>query len=78
MEVDNKLVDKEGDEDNTEDKWNYYVVGSYVVLVYQGAWYVGQILDKKNEVNALPAEDDIFVSFMQRVEKTLTTLSGLT
>jgi hypothetical protein len=66
-----KLVDKEGEEDNPEDRCDYYSVGSYVVAVYQGAWYVGQILDKKNEVNALPAEDYVFINFMQRVGKDI-------
>jgi hypothetical protein len=41
-------VGKEGEEDNPEDRCDYYSVGSYVVAVIRGAWYVGQILDKKN------------------------------
>jgi hypothetical protein len=46
-----------------------YPTGSYVVALYQGEWYVGQLLDKGKEKNALAAEDYVYLSFMQRVVK---------
>jgi hypothetical protein len=41
--------------------------GTYVVAVYQGAWYLGQVLDKKEERLALRQQEYTYVSFMQRV-----------
>ncbi len=41
-----KSVGKEGEKYNPEDRCDYYLVGSYVVAMFQGAWYVGQILVK--------------------------------
>jgi hypothetical protein len=53
-----------------EDACKYrYQIGSYVAAVYQGEWFVGQVLDKTKEPKALPAEDYIYVNFMQRVSK---------
>jgi hypothetical protein len=46
-----------------------YPTGSYVVALYQGEWYIGQVLDKGKEKNALAAEDYVYLSFMQRVVK---------
>jgi hypothetical protein len=46
-----------------------YLPGSYVTAVYQGEWYVGQVLDKKMEKNALPTDDYVYLNFMQRVVK---------
>jgi hypothetical protein len=46
-----------------------YPTGSYVAAVYQGEWFVGQVLDKTNEPKALPADDYVFINFMQRVSK---------
>ncbi len=66
-----KSVGKEGEKYNPEDRCDYYLVGSYVVAMFQGAWYVGQILVKNKEKSALPAEDYIFISFMQQVVKDI-------
>jgi hypothetical protein len=49
----------------------YYPVGSYVVAVYQGAWYVGQVLEKTEEKLALPQDEYLYLSFMQRTEKSM-------
>ncbi len=43
--------------------------GTYVVAVYQGAWYISQVLDKDKEKKALQTEAYVFISFMERVGK---------
>jgi FKBP-type peptidyl-prolyl cis-trans isomerase len=67
--VQNKSVlDKSEKRERDERKNEDYPVGSYIVAVYQGKWYVGQVLDKKKEKNALPQDHYVFISFMQRPE----------
>lgn len=51
------------------DEQKEYEVGSYVAAVYQGDWYIGQVLDKKKEEKALLAADYLYLSFMERVVK---------
>jgi len=46
-----------------------YAVGSYVAAVYQGAWHIGQVLDKEKEKKALVDDDYVFLRFMQWVVK---------
>jgi hypothetical protein len=48
-----------------------YLPGSYVTAVYQGEWYVGQVLDKKTVKNELPTDDYVYLSFMQREVKDI-------
>ncbi len=60
-------VEGEKVDDPEECQYPYYPAGSYVVAVYQGAWYVGLVLEKKNEKQALPQEEYLF---MQRLEKS--------
>jgi hypothetical protein len=64
-------VEDEKVDDPTEcqDGYPYYPVGSYVVAVYQGAWYIGQVLHKINETQALPQDEYLFLNFMQRLDK---------
>ena len=40
-----------------------------VASVYQGAWYIGQVLDKMKEEKALKDNNYVYISFMQRVVK---------
>jgi hypothetical protein len=63
-------VEGEKVDDPEECQYPYYPAGSYVVAVYQGAWYVGQVLEKKNEKQALPQEEYLYINFMQRLEKS--------
>ena len=43
-----------------------YPVGSFVTAVYEGDWYLGQVLDKKLEPEAEEDADFIYVNFMER------------
>lgn len=47
-----------------------YPVGCYVVCVYLGKWYVGQVLDKATEPGAL-GKKYIFVNYMERSENNM-------
>jgi hypothetical protein len=69
--VQDESVQDESEEGERDERKNEdYPVGSYVVAVYQGKWYVGQVLDKKKEKNALPQDHYVFISFMQRMESS--------
>ena len=61
-----KLVRRRRGEDGPD---KVYEVGTYVAAIYQGAWYIGQVLDKKLEARALPSEEYLYLNFMQRVMK---------
>jgi len=64
-----EAVDNPQDEavDNPQDE-NRYPSGTYVAAVYQGEWFVGQVLDKSNESRALKSDAYIYINFMQRVQ----------
>jgi hypothetical protein len=71
LEHKDKEQDDEEEEaatDNPQDVYEY-PTGSYVAAIYQGEWFVGPVLDKTNELKALPADDYIFINLMQRVSK---------
>ena len=43
-----------------------YLPGSYIVALYQGDWYVGQLMDKNGEPEAEEGEEYLLVNFMER------------
>jgi FKBP-type peptidyl-prolyl cis-trans isomerase len=45
------------------------VPGSYVVVVYDGDWYVGQVREKEGEAEADMREEYVLVDFMKRTAK---------
>jgi hypothetical protein len=48
-----------------------YPPETYVVAVYQGEWYVGQIVAKEGEPEAEEADEYVLISFMQRTSGDL-------
>lgn len=58
-----KVVEVDKD---TEDVRSF-PIGQYVTAVYQGDWYVGQVVDKKGEIRAIQESNYFFVSYMERV-----------
>lgn len=65
------LNEKEDQEEQDEPEEQIYPPQSFVVAVYQGDWYVGQVLDKKGEPEALDDEDYLYCSFMERTKGDL-------
>lgn len=67
--------DKEAESDKEEEESasikEQFSIGQYVVAVYQGGWYVGQVIDKANEDRALPDKQYLYVSYMERVASNL-------
>lgn len=43
-----------------------YSPGSFIVSVYQNDWYVGEVVSKEGEPEAVEGEEYIFVSFMEK------------
>lgn len=43
-----------------------YLPGSYIVAMYQGDWFVGQVMDKNGEPEAEEGEEYLLVNFMER------------
>jgi hypothetical protein len=58
-QVKNSVKSAENDEQE-------YLPGSYVVVVYDGQWYVAQVLDKELEPEAESDESYLFLNFMKK------------
>jgi hypothetical protein len=53
--------------ERVDDPEEEFIPGCFVAAVYQGAWYVAVVLDKKMEKNALVQDEYEYLSFMQRL-----------
>jgi hypothetical protein len=48
-----------------------YPAESFIVAVYQGEWYLGQVMDKEGEPEAEESDSYLLVSFMERMKGDL-------
>jgi hypothetical protein len=62
QEVETRQKDKEQKEKEKVE----YVADSYVVVVYEEEWYVGQVVSKEGEPEAEESDDYVLISFMKR------------
>ncbi len=61
--------DADDPEELSEETPVTFEVGSYLAAVYQGNWYVGQVLNKKEEAMALQSGEYIYLSYMEPSSK---------
>jgi hypothetical protein len=52
-------------EKQTGEENQQYLPGSYVAVIYEGDWYVGEVIDKNGEPEAEEGESYVFVNFME-------------
>ncbi len=62
QEVETRQKDKEQKEKEKVE----YLDDSYVVVVYEEEWYVGQVVSKEGEPEAEESDDYVLISFMKR------------
>jgi hypothetical protein len=48
-----------------ENQQEEYLPGSYVAVMYEGNWFVGEVLDKGGEPEAEEGDNYVFINFMQ-------------
>lgn len=63
----NEVAMNSQEEEEADKGEDCYPIGQYVAAVYQGQWYLGQVIDKKDEARALQDPLYLYVSYMERV-----------
>jgi hypothetical protein len=64
-EQESHIKQKGEKEKQTGEENQQYLPGSYVAVIYEGDWYVGEVIDKNGEPEAEEGESYVFVNFME-------------
>jgi hypothetical protein len=64
VQQDNEEEEQKGEGDG-EPEQLYYRPASYIACIYQNAWYVGEVMDKTIEPEAVEGDEYVLVSFME-------------
>jgi hypothetical protein len=60
--------DQQGEDQSPPAVDQHYPAKSFIVAVYQGDWYVGQVMDKEGEPEAEESDCYLLVSFMEKMK----------
>jgi hypothetical protein len=60
------VADGEEQLDAVGEEQQQYEPGSYIACVYQNAWYVGEVMNKAIEPEAVDGDEHVVISFMER------------
>ncbi len=61
-----KEQEQESDKEQVKEKQQEeYLPASYVAVMYEGNWFVGEVIDKGRDPEAEEGDNNVFINFMQ-------------